>query len=109
MTDEEFVLAARGIWDAQINAPDVPVPVHAEWPTETMEGTGAEWDEGQYIVTLTKGNIILRDNLIDLNIPLPYDTVNDEPFMVTLGPDEYEHFVFTGVPYDDELFIATVS
>ena len=109
MSDEDFVLAARGIWDAQINAPDVPVPGEADWPEETMEGTAAEWDEGQYTVNLTRGNIILRDNLIDLNIPLPYNTLTDEPFLFTIGVEDYDHYVLSGIPYDDELFIATVS
>src|SRR6056297_3903393 len=82
MSDEEFILAARSIWDAQINSPDIPVPVYSDWPETTMEDTVVAWDDGQYIATFERGNLVLRDNLIDLNIPLPFDTVDDEPFIV---------------------------
>lgn len=110
MTDEEFVLAARGIWDAQINAADVPVPEYADWPEVTMEDTVVAWDDGQYIATFEKGNIILRDNLIDQNIPLPFDTVNDEPFIVEEDQNTIEdYFVLTGVPYDDEIFVFDLT
>lgn len=106
LNDEEFVLLARGIWDAQINAPDVPVPEAANWPQITMEGTTIAWDDGQYIATFIRGNIVLRDNLIDSNIPLPFDTVNDNPFIVEDDQNEIDdYFVLTGTPYDDELFI----
>jgi hypothetical protein len=110
MSDRDFVLAARSIWDAQINMPDVPVPAHAEWPLETMEGTSVAWDDGQYIATFEKGNYVLRDNLIDLNILLPLNKLTDIPFIVEDAQDDIEdYFVLTGVPYDDELFIFDLT
>lgn len=110
MSDEDLVLAARSLWDAQIRPEDLPLPEYADWPEITMEGTAIAWDDGQYVATFEKGNIILRDDLTDLNIHLPIDTFNDEPFIVEEGQNDIDdYFVLTGVPYDDEVFVFDIT
>lgn len=110
MSDREYILAARAIWDATITSADVPIPEHAVWPTETIQ-VDASWDDNKYIVTFSRGNLLLRDNLIDKVVPLPFDTENDAPFMINRGEpgDVDEYFLVTGITYDDEVFILAME
>jgi len=101
LTDRQLVEAAQSIWDAQINTGNT-IPEGTQFPSQTIGGVEIDWDADQLKFVLTKGTVVVRDNLIDSYVPNPVDLENDEIF--TFHDDQYA--VYGGGVHDDQLMLV---
>lgn len=85
-SDRELVRKAQRIWDAQIRSGSV-IPEGTQFPTTTMGGVEVDWDEGFLAFVLRKGNVVVRDNLVDTYVPRPIDLEDDE--ILVFHDDQY--------------------
>lgn len=98
-SDQQLVDMAQSIWDAEINSGDDASVINL--PETTMEGVEIDWDQNKDRFVLNKGDIYLRDNLKDNNVPESFDAAATPP----LAFHDDGFVVLEGGAYDDELVI----
>ncbi len=85
LSDSQKVSAARSLFDSAIDD-DTIIPLEVSLPVDVF-GVSMLWSEDKRSVVLSKGAILIEDNLVDTIVPSVdefenYLFVNNEPLLI---------------------------